>query len=222
MSAVRLLRRVLESAHRRVRGETGDEGATMIEMVVAMIIMTICGSIFVGAVVTLNRTASQAQAITNSSQENNKAYQALDKTVRYAAAISAPGVSTGTGATGNWYVELRDNTTGAEVCTQLRVDKSSQQLQRRTWQAANIATLSAWVPLASNVTNGNAVAGATTQPFYLKIPTPTAEHQRLVFNLVSKAGTASSTVSSNSSFELAALNGIAEPTGAICQQAGRP
>lgn len=222
MSIDRLLRG-LARVHRRVRGETGDEGATMIEMFVAMIIMTICGSIFVGAVVSLNKTANQAQAVTNSAQENNKAYQALDKTVRYAAAISEPGMSTGTEATGNWYVEMRDTTTGAEVCTQLTIDKSTQLLKRRTWEAADLETLSDWIPLASSVTNGSAAAGSATQPFVLETPSPTAEHQRLTITLVSKAGPVSAPVSSRSSFGLSALNStVPPPTGDICQGAGRP
>ena len=82
----------IRRVHDRVRAN-GDSGTTTIELFVAMIIMAIAGSIFVGAVVTLSRTTNHAQAVTNSATNNNKAYQALDRTVRYASAISTPGIS---------------------------------------------------------------------------------------------------------------------------------
>lgn len=207
----------LSGVHRRV-GIDQERGTTLVEVVVAMVIMTICGSIFTGAVVTLNRTSNQAQAITNAATQNNQAYQTLDRTVRYVAAISTPGVGAGTG---NWYVELRDTTSGAEVCTQLRVDKTSQQLQARSWTVSNLATLSAWVPIASEITNGAAPAGST-QPFLLPAQGGTAVRQQLKVTLVSKAGPASQPVSSTSSFALTALNSVRAPTGAICQEVGRP
>lgn len=223
-------------ARQRAVTSTGDAGTTMIEMFTAMILMTICGAVFTGAIVSLFRAANQAQAITGSNQQNNQAYQTLDRTVRYAAAISTPGKSTVIGGTGDWYVELRNTTDGTERCTQLRLDIATGQLQRRTWKATDVPG-STFQPLASGLTNGTAVAGPTTQPFYLVPITGTPEasaypsassapktlrHQILLFNLSAKAGLANQPVSSLSTFTLTALNSsIPVPTGAICQ-AGRP
>lgn len=213
------LLRALQRVHARVRA-TGDRGTTMIELFVAMIIMSIAGSIFVGGVVTLSRATNQAQAVTSSATNNNQAYQALDKMVRYAAAISTPDVSSGTK---DWYVELQDTTSGTEVCIQLRVDIASQQLQRRTWSATNIATLTAWVPIASGITNGAAAAGPGSQPFFLEDVTATSQHQELTITMVSSSGPANGRVTSRSRFGLTALNStVPPPSGAICQQAGRP
>ncbi|MCY7396124.1 MAG: hypothetical protein LH468_08255 [Nocardioides sp.] len=214
------LRPVLER-HLRVRTEA-ERGTTMVEVVVALTIMTICGSIFTGAVVTLHKTSNQAQAITNAATQNNQAYQTLDRTVRYASAISSPGVSSGAEATGNWYVELRTTTSGAEVCTQLRVDVTGRQLQTRSWSVTSPVTPSAWVPIASGITNGTEAAGSATRPFVLPAQAPTVNRQQLRITLVSRAGPASQPVSSTSSFTLTALNSVRAPTGAICAQVARP
>lgn len=211
----------LRRAHRRLLVEP-DRGTTMVEVVTAMVIMTICGAIFVGAVVTLSRTSNQAQAMTDSANQNNQAYQALEKTVRYAATISTPGVSSGAGATGDWYVELRRTTTAAEVCTQLRVDLITQQLQTRSWSAADPTTLSSWRPLASSITNGAATTGSTLQPFVLLTPGATAVRQQLKVTLVARSGPASQPVASSSSYTLTAANSVAAPSGSVCQQVGRP
>lgn len=218
---MRRLLRGLRSVHARV--DRGERGTSLVEVVVAMTIMVICGGIFTSAVVTLYGVTNRAQAVTNSATQSNQAYQALDKLVRYAAAITTPGYGVGAGTARYWYVELRDTTSGAEVCTQLRVNTSSQQLQRRTWSPANLSTLTAWVQISSDITNGGATAGSTDQPFVLAASAPTANRQQLRFTLVATAGPVSSQTTSRTSVVISALNStVPPPTGSICQQAGRP
>ena len=214
--------RSLRDRHRRVR--QGDErGTSLVELVVAMTIMVICGAIFTAAVVTLYSATNRAQAVTNSSTQTNQAYQALDKLVRYSAAISTPGFGVGVGSAKYWYVELRDTTSGTEQCVQLRLQTTSQQLQRRGWSAASPSTtLTAWVPIASGVTTATAADGSIIQPF-LGASSATANHQQLSITLVAISGPASSPVKSKSSVRFTALNSIEPPAvGSICQQAGRP
>jgi Tfp pilus assembly protein PilV len=212
----------LRERRRRVR-LGGDRGTSLVEVVVAMTIMVICGAIFTGAVVTLYSVTNKAQAVTNSATQTNQAYQALDKMVRYAAAVSAPGFGAGVGAARYWYVELRHTTSGSEVCSQLRLNTSSQQLQRRTWTASSLATLTSWTQISSGITNGAVAAGSTDQPFVLADPTPTANHQQLRFTMVATAGPLSSPATSRTSVVITALNSTVPPsTGPICQEAGRP
>jgi len=211
----------LRRLHARVRA-TGESGTTMIEIVVAMVIMTIAGSIFVGAVVSLSRTTNYAQAVTDSATNTNQAYQALDRTVRYASAISQPGL--GVGATKHWYVELQDTTSGTAECTQLRVNTTTQQLQRRTWPATGVAPINGWVPIASGITNG-----ATNPPFVLGRDdnddgvadgetSETTQHQELTIRMFSTSGPANGRVKSTSTFRLTALNSDSQgPTGPFCQ-----
>jgi type II secretory pathway component PulJ len=212
----------LRRAHEQV-SEAKERGTSLVEVVVAMTIMTICGAIFTGAVVTLHSVTNQAQAVTNSATQTNQAYQALDKTVRYAAAVTTPGLGAGVGTARYWYVELRDTTSGAEVCTQLRLNTSSQQLQRRTWNASDLTTLTSWIPIAAALTNGSASAGSIDQPFVLVTSAPTANHQQLRFTLIAAAGPSSRTTTSRTSVAITALNSTVPPTtGSVCDQAGRP
>ena len=198
-----------------------DEGTTLIELMVGMTLMVIFMAMFTGAVVMMNNAMNKAQAVNLTASQLNVAFTNLDNTVRYAAFISTPAV----GASGDWYVELRTTNTGTEVCTQLRVDIGAQQLQRRTWTVVNaIASApSAWLPISSGISNGNAVAGATTQPFWLVPPVGNAVLQQLTTNLISPAGSGFSQTNSMSSFTFSAVNSVVPaPTGQICQQQGRP
>lgn len=195
-----------------------DDGTTLIELVVGMMVMSVFLGLFTTAVVAINRAENKTEAVSLSTSQLNQAFLTLDRTVRYATAISTPG----TGTLGDWYVELRTTNTGTEVCTQLRID--SQQLQRRTWTVTNSVGSSptAWLPLTSYVANGAVVAG-TSQPFVLVAPVNDTAFQQLKFNLSILSGGGSTQTSTLSSFTFTATNStIPAPTGAVCQQQGRP
>jgi type II secretory pathway pseudopilin PulG len=199
-----------------------DEGTSLIELVVGMVLMSIFGGLFTGAIVMMNNSMNKSQAVNQSSSQLNQAFLTLDKTIRYASAISTPGL--GTATPNEWYVELRSTYTGTAICTQLRVDDATKQLQSRTWtDAGPTATASAWLPLASNVTNGTAAPGASTQPFFLVPSLANTRFQQLRVNLISPAGSGVSLTTSLSSFTFSALNSIIPvPTTAICTQQVRP
>ena len=195
-----------------------DDGTTLIELVVGMVIMSIFLGLFTTAIVSMNSAENHTEAVSLSTSQINQAFLTLDKTVRYATAITTPG----TGTLGDWYVELRTTNTGSEVCTQLRID--TQQLQRRTWTVTNQvgSAPTAWLPLTSYVANGGAAAGAG-QPFVLVPPINDTAFQQLKFNLSTLAGGGSAQTTSLSSFTFTAVNStVPAPTGAICQQQGRP
>src|SRR4051794_18972235 len=112
------------------RRPRGDEGTSMMELLVGMVLMTIFGAIFTTSVVMMNRSTNKVQSLTTTATTLSNAFTTLDRSVRYAAAISSPGVATGTG---NWYVEYSTTNTGVQICSQLRLDRTTGQLQRRTW-----------------------------------------------------------------------------------------
>ena len=199
-----------------------DEGTTLIELTVGMMLMAIFLAMFTGAVVMMNSAMNKSQALNLSATQLNTAFANLDNIVRYAAFISTPKISA---TSGDWYVELRMSTAGGETCNQLRVDIASKQLQRRTWTVANAvaSTPSAWLPIASGISNGGAPAGPKSQPFYLISPAGNAVYQQLTFNLTSPAGAGTASTTSVSSFTFTALNSPAGTAGAqICQQQGQP
>ncbi len=194
---------------------TGDDGTSLMELMVGMVLMTIFMGMFTGAVVMMNSAMNKSQAINLAASQLNVAFANLDNTVRYAAAIGTPGQ----GASGDWYVELRTTTTGSEVCTQLRVD--SQKLWRRTWNVDGTAVtgLTGWSPIASGISNGSVDPDPNNQPFYN--PVPTGVFQQLTVNLTLPSGSGASSTTSQSSFTFTALNSVLPVPPGICDQLGR-
>ena len=197
-----------------------DEGTTLVELMVGMMLMVTFMGMFTTAIVLMSNSMNKAQAINLSSSQLNIAFSNLDKTVRYAAAITSPGIGT---PSGDWYVEIRTTNTGSEVCTQLRVDIASQQLQDRTWTVVNTVASapSAWIPIASGMSNGAAAAGSPLQPFVLIPPSTNVVFQQLTVNLVSPAGNGAGQTTSMSTFSFTALNSTATSAASACQQQGR-
>ncbi len=211
----------LRARHRAVRN-SDDRGVTLVETVVAMTIMTIFGGIFTGAVVAMSNATGKAEATARSADALNQAFLSLDELVRYASAISVPGVSEA-GGTGYWYVELRATHSGTETCTQLRIDTAARQLQERTWTVGDPSSLTTFRPLASGITNGGAAAGSTEQPFVLLPPSGTSTSQQLSVTLTALSVSGSTATTSRSSFGFTAANSTSPtPSGSSCQQAGRP
>jgi type II secretory pathway pseudopilin PulG len=201
-----------------------DNGTTLLEMLVGMTLMAIFGGLFTTAIYSMTSTANKAQALTSTSAQLSGAFLQLDKTVRYATALSSPGQSSGGAATGDWYAEMRTTNTGGEVCTQLRVDKATQQLQRRTWKVTNSTAsgLTSWLPLASGITNGGAAVTVPNDvPFTLTQPNGNIDYQQLTVRLISVAG--NPTTSSRSLVTFNAIN-ISTSTSLnnVCQEVGRP
>lgn len=205
-----------------------DRGTSLTELLVGMGIMTVFMSIFLAAILMMTSTANKVDSTTISATQTNLAFLRLDKLVRYAGAISTPGVSTTPGSSGDWYVEMDvpPATVGAaDTCTQLRID--SGQLQQRAWtMTGSIAgTASSWTPIASYVTNGAALPGSSDVPF--SAPTSSAAasttFQRLQLTLVSTAG-ATATSTNRAQMTFTALNSDASlaSNATTCQQAGRP
>ena len=125
-----------------------DSGTTLIELIVGMMVMGVFMTIFTTAVVSMAKTTTKVEAVTTSASQVNNAFLTLDRIVRYASAVSTPG----TGASGDWYVELESVDYGSSSaqtqCTQLRLATASQQLQLRTWTPVG-ATTSAFASAAA-------------------------------------------------------------------------
>jgi hypothetical protein len=191
-----------------------DRGTSLIEVVVGMLIMTIFMGMFTGAVVIMNSAERKVEAVNNTSTQLNQAFLSLDRTVRYAAAISQPS-----SVSGNWYVELLSSNTGTKRCTQYRLDTSTRQLQKRTWTVnSSPSDLTVFIPVASNVSNG----GGTSGPFVLTPPASTeVPFQQLVISLKSADAAPAQTIS-GTSFGFGAVNStVAPPSTPVCQEAGQ-
>lgn len=133
-----------------------DGGYTLTEFIVAMGIFTIFLAMFGSGVVIMTRDTVRTQVTVDTTAEGRRAYSALDKQVRNAAAIN-PVVLRG----GRYYVEFRTDTTGAgggvknpPLCTQWRLDTATDTLQQRTWTEGHSgSTLTGWSTRAQGITN---------------------------------------------------------------------
>jgi prepilin-type N-terminal cleavage/methylation domain-containing protein len=203
-------------------GRPRDAGFTLMEMMVGMTLMGVFLTMFGGAITMMYDSANKSQSLNDTTAQLNQAFNRLDQSVRYASAITAPGK----GAASDWYVEFQTSNTPTVVCTQLRINQASTQLQQRTWTVANAAAsnVSAWLPLASNLVNGNAAAGAS-QPFaFIPASTtaPAAPYQGLQVLLQSQTGGGTTATISTSKSTFVALNTTATtPITGICAEVAR-
>lgn len=137
------------------RGHRRESGYTLIEMLVAMGLMSVLIGIFMAGIVQMTKSAVRVQNVNNSTDEVRRAFDRMDRQIRYASAVNVPG-QTGS----DWYLEFLTTATGTATgqCTQWRLVHSTKQLQFRTWAPAS-STASSWTTVASNVVND-----PTTQP----------------------------------------------------------
>ncbi|HLL67514.1 MAG TPA: prepilin-type N-terminal cleavage/methylation domain-containing protein [Micromonosporaceae bacterium] len=146
-----------------------DAGITLVELVVAMSLMSVFMIMFTGAMLGLYRSANSTE-VTSAAQSNlHVAFNRLDKEIRYSSGISVPAR-----VGPDWHVEYLVTNTGTAVCNGLRLTRVAGQpgwqLQQRRWkQSSGPTAATAWAPLASNVSL--LVAGRdTVDPFVVVVP----------------------------------------------------
>ena len=153
----------------------GDEGITMIEVVVCTVVMSIVMAIFTTAMAQINNATNRTQTLTQAQSQVNTAFLRLDTQLRYASAISQQAT-----VNGDPYVEYLTTNTGNRVCTEMRVHGGT--LQQRLWTqppapavpGPGNETPTKWIPL---------VSGVTTATFTFSDADSTANFQRLQVQL---------------------------------------
>ena len=189
-------------AHLRLRARvSGDDGFTLSEAVVGMILLMIFLTIFSGGLISMYSAANHAQAVAATSGQLGFAFDRLDTEVRYASFLSTPGQDSNDH--NNWYVEMQNTNSSPATCVQLRVDQVGKQLQQRSWTDGGEA--GDWITLASYVTNG-AVAPGSAQPFLVYAATSTVKSAELTVNLISGQDATREGAQSTTALALTALN----------------
>jgi Tfp pilus assembly protein PilV len=126
----------------------GDDGVTLLEVLVGTSLMAVVTSVFTAGVVLVYRSVGRAQDSAVAQSQVHVVFQRLDREIRYATAVSDPAKI---GA--DWYVEHLTTANGTALCTQLRLNDATDQLQRRTWtQGASPFAPTAWQVLSSYTT----------------------------------------------------------------------
>jgi Tfp pilus assembly protein PilW len=197
----------------RGRLRNSDEGTSLIELLVVMIVFTMILAIITSAIITMQRQTQTETGQANNLDASRKVIELLDRSVRYANGITAPGI----GTDGSLYVEWETGNAGQQqTCTQWRWVSVGGAMQWRTWKVG-INTPTSWATAAI----GMSQVGAT--PIFsiaASNAATTKEELAVLFTATSGPRPASSV----SEVTLTAINSATSspPTTAICTGVGRP
>lgn len=184
---------------RRGRREPGDGGMTTIELIVAMGIFTVVCVVFLTGVVMMTRSTVRASSQSQAVDSSRIIFQRLDRQVRYAESVNAPG----TGAGGAQYVEFRISATvsdtGVARCYQWRYDPSLGSIAWRTWDDTAGTAPGAFTTVATDILPAPT---GYSDPYPFTFQTATSVHTRQELSLRLRAGTsiAAAAVDTESSF----------------------
>jgi type II secretory pathway pseudopilin PulG len=205
-----------------------DAGDTLIETMIVMVIFTLILGIITSAIISMMRQVDKQSGLADTLGNSRKAIEVLDGQVRFANAITTPGLV----ASGDDYVEFRTiQNDQTQLCTQWRYHVATSALQYRTWRppTSGAPTPTAWLTTALSVT---AVAGTPVFSFTpppgtaLPSPSPGANiplpHQSLYIDFVTSDGAPKQ--SSSSQVGITGINSTlgATTNNTVCQEAGRP
>ena len=210
---------ILERFRTATRQDERDRGITIVELLVSMGMLAIVLAIVMAAIVTMSSNAVKAQATADAAADVRRVFQRLDKQVRYADAITAPGA----GASGARYVELRTpsvaSPTGNVMCTQWRWIPASGLIQMRSWVDVT-GSPGAFLTVADHMVLDSTVTG---YPFIVADRDAVHPHQELTVN-VTVQGAEKRTITTESTFVArnSAESTNATPTARRCGAGLRP
>ena len=165
---------------RAPRPAPGDEGYSLIEVMMAMLCMSILMTLVTSAVIQIYHSVNGVDALSSAQTQVDTTFGRLDKELRYARGISNPGT-----VGGDPYVEYLLSVDSVDTCVELRLHTATGELQRRQW-TKNQTPLAptGWQTLASSVT-------ATTPFTVTPADSKTVDgfrYQRLTLNVISVTG----------------------------------
>ncbi|GIJ50895.1 hypothetical protein Val02_77810 [Virgisporangium aliadipatigenens] len=144
---------LLERFRRRLPVARGDDGFTLAEVLVSMVLMAVVMSVFMTGVLQMFRTANGTINAATAQGEINRMYLRLDRSIRYAASISNTYTALSDG--NNIYLQYLVTNADPDVCNQLRLNVTDGVLQYRSWVSGQVISLTTgWQTLASNVVYG--------------------------------------------------------------------
>jgi type II secretory pathway pseudopilin PulG len=222
----------------------GDEGTTLMELMVGMTIMSIFLAIFTTAIVSMFSITNKTQAVVNGSTQLNLAFERLDAQVRYANLIDVQL------AAPNWSVAFQTDAPTSTTCRKLTVSLAVpsdvrngialSNLVERTWTIPVNADGSwpdagSYSAIQSVLASGVTPVNAAVNPFTVSTPVLGAllvppqqvdqVHQQLHLGLVAIGGNGQSLTKSFSEITFTALNSAspttARPSGtslSVCAQ----
>jgi prepilin-type N-terminal cleavage/methylation domain-containing protein len=188
-------------------GRTGDDGITLIEILVTLTLMSIVMALATTGLLEIYKGTNRTENTANSQAQLNLAFLRLDKELRYAAGISTPDL-----VNGDRYVEYLITNTGTPRCSELRLVAASGEFQTRAWtQGMNPLAPEAWHSLASGVSG--------TTPFTFVAADATFNFQRLRLNITVATGTGDAVTTKQTDVTFTALNTtLATSSATLCTE----
>jgi type II secretory pathway pseudopilin PulG len=194
-----------------------DAGASLVELLVTMGVMSVVMMIFSGSILQVYRSATRTETQSDTQNELSRAFQRFDRELRYASWIAEPGTVGPASVNSTWYVEFA----GADPtqCHQLRLVPGSGSaqgvLQLLSWtKGSPPAPGTPGQTIASQIVTKTAAPDKPVAPYFERQPygatpyaaaspspsaTPSGEtvgakfksvFQRLRIRLTTRAGTA--------------------------------
>jgi Tfp pilus assembly protein PilW len=149
----------------RKRLSADDAGYSLMDLLVAMSVMSILMVVVIGAVAEIYSNVTRTEGTSFAREEIGNSFRRLDKELRYATWISTPGK-----VGPSWYLEYGVPSTGsvADYCRQLKFDVGNGVLTLAKWDPTGGAKPTAAGTIATDLT---LVTGAA--PFTLIAPNST-------------------------------------------------
>jgi type II secretory pathway pseudopilin PulG len=210
MAAVRLARQRLSRLSRH-----DDAGFTLVDSLVAMIVLGVLLAAFVRTVSLMTSTTTRVLSTGDAATEGRAASDALGRQLTTATATNTPVLSGG-----NWYLEFSTDVVKAgndQQCTQWRYQPGGRLLQYRTWSSVTLAP-TPWTTVSRAVVND-----VTTQPPFTVYPSDSGFTLPRVAVDLRMATTVGSVVQTQGQYTLRNSTDAPPPSpSTVCTQLGRP
>ncbi|WP_062316490.1 PilW family protein [Demequina maris] len=135
----------------------GEDGFTLVELLVSMIIFSIVMALLIGVMISMTYQAQDVLGRQRAVEQARLGLSQIDRQIRSGNLILDPGLD-GPAVSGvdyNYSLRIYTQEGGVPKCAQWRVvfyDTSGYgQLEYRTWDPADTSTSTAWSRVASNV-----------------------------------------------------------------------
>jgi Tfp pilus assembly protein PilW len=198
-----------------------DEGLSMIELIVAMLVFTVFAIMLSTTLIAFTRSTLTAQQTGRTGEQLVVAFSAIDSQIRYAESINFPGEGSNGTVYVEWLTRAESSPTRADLCTQWRYVPSRGVIEYRRWNDSPTATAPSWTLGVSDVV----ATGQADYPFQL-LPVDDSPSGTLLQQLVVQVtagnedasaitGTRTSFVARNSSFTKSTSNRQTSPGSGV-------
>jgi prepilin-type N-terminal cleavage/methylation domain-containing protein len=194
-----------------IRGH-GDDGFSVVEMIIAMLVFGIFSTAALSMTISMMHVTTRSIAIADTSMRARAVLGGVGRVLPAASTVNSP-----TRVGNDWYVEALFPPklgAGSSTCTQWRLVASADQIQVRSWNTIN-AIPSVWKTLADHAVND-----PTAQPpFTVLAPDAGFGSYRVTFDLYVTAAQGAKVHEQN---EFALRNSSSVAAGTVCTEVGRP